>query len=207
MANDDDLIFRQRPTQQRTPQQPRPARPVAPAASSEKTAAANDQPVDSVWTLPLLCLGLGIIACCVIVPATDANRKMVLERDKLNRDLAAVDKQLAVNDAFLKRVSDDPELAERLAQRQMKFIREGTQVLKLQQPQPGSDQMSPFLLTAMPGAAPMAKIPPRPGILGRLSGNTKMQLYAIGVGLLLLAISLVLGSSSPHVPATVKVYS
>lgn len=185
MSTDADLLFR--PSGTRDPEPgTRSAEPVR----------------DSIWTLPLLCLGLSIIACCVLLPAADANRKLVVEREKLKRDLAAVDKQIEVNEMFLKKVSGDPELAERLAQRQMRFIREGTNVLELPELSTrGGEVMNPFLLTALPGAAPMKKPPPRPGILGKLSTNSKMQLYALGAALLLLAIALVMGSgSNPQKP-------
>jgi hypothetical protein len=190
MSTDDDLLFRSR--------------------SAPEKAEKPDPVRDSIWTLPLMCLGLSIIACCVLLPASDVNRKLVLEREKLKRDLTAVDKQIEVNEMFLARVSGDPELAERLAQRQMRFIREGTNVLELPQTSSrGGEVMNPFLLTALPGAAPMAKIPPKPGILGKLTTNSKMQLYALGAALLLLAIALVMGSgSTPPKPkaarATIK---
>jgi hypothetical protein len=181
MSTDDDLLFR--------------------SGSAPETRAPKPEtrdPVrDSIWTIPLLCLGLSIIACCVLLPASDANRKLVLEREKLKRDLAAVEQQAEVNAMFLKRVSGDPELAERLAQRQMRFIREGTNVLELPQTsERAGDVMNPFLLTALPGAAPMVRIPPRPGILGTLTVNNKVQLYALGAAMLLLAIALVMGSGS-----------
>jgi len=43
-----------------------------------------------------------------------------------------VQTQLNVNEEFLSRVGQDPTLAERLAQRQMKVIRQGSRVLDLQ---------------------------------------------------------------------------
>ena len=136
-----------------------------------------------------------MIAWTVIVPATNSNRKLVLEREKLQRDLEATDKQIAVNEEFLKRVGGDPELAERLAQRQMRFIREGTTVLDLPQQSSAKDQMSPFLLTAMPRPAPLGVMAKQTGILGKLASNDKLQLYTIGIGLFLLAVALVMGGT------------
>ena len=184
MSSDDDLLFRSRS---------------APETRDPRPETRSPEPVrDSIWTLPLLCLALSIIACCVLLPASDANRKLVLEREKLKRDLAAVDKQSEVNAMFLKRVSGDPELAERLAQRQMRFIREGTNVLELPQSTSthAGDVMNPFLLTALPGAAPMAKLPPRVGILGKLTVDSRLQLYAMGAAMLLLAIAMVMGTGN-----------
>jgi hypothetical protein len=77
----------------------------------------------------MLCAGIAIIAACLLIPQADANRRLVYERTKLQADLEAVEKQVAVNDEFLRKVADDANLAERLAQRQMKMIRQGTRIL------------------------------------------------------------------------------
>ena len=184
---DDDLIFR------RTRGIEKYSAPEKKAAVAEPTPAGGG---GAWWSIPLLCVGLAVIAWTVIVPATNANRKLVLEREKLHRDLDAVDKQIAVNEEFLKRVGGDPELAERLAQRQMKFVREGAAVLDLPQQTMARDAMSPFLLTAMPKAAPLATLAQQPGVLGKLASNEKLQLYTIGAGLFLLAVSLIMGGAN-----------
>jgi hypothetical protein len=49
------------------------------------------------WTFAALCMGLGIIAACLVIPQADANRRLVYEREKLRLDLAQVQKQIAVN--------------------------------------------------------------------------------------------------------------
>ncbi len=51
---------------------------------------------------------------------------------------------MKVNGEFLQKVADSPNLAERLAQRQMKIIRQGTRVLELKGGR--EDEMSPFHL-------------------------------------------------------------
>lgn len=143
------------------------------------------------FTIPMLCAGIAIIACCLLIPQADANRRLAYERLKLQADLEAVQRQVAVNGEFLAKVSDDPNLAERLAQRQMKIIRAGTKVLALQ----GDDErgMSPFQLTnvAPPPALPAYR--PRGGVLATLCYNSKSRLYLMGTGLLLTAAGLVLG--------------
>ncbi len=190
MAHDDDLIFRSR----KPAPGPRAIAPREPAPAPAKPHSLDSS--NAWWTIPALCIGLAVIAWCVLIPACNANRKLVLEREKLRRDLEAVDKQISVNDRFLTAVAGDPELAQRLAQRQMKFIPEGTTVLDLPHPAATHDQMSPFLLTAMPRPAPLAQLSTEPGFLGRLSSNSKLQLYMIGLGLLLLAASLVMGGET-----------
>src|SRR5437763_492680 len=105
------------------------------------------------WTIPVLCVGVALIACCVLIPQADANRRLAYERAMLQADLESIEKQVAVNDQFLKKVADDPELAERLAQRQMKIIRAGTHVLDLKD----DTKMSPFQLVTV---APPPPLPP-----------------------------------------------
>src|SRR5271170_3110309 len=102
----------------------------------------------SLWSIPLMCGGLCLLAVCVLIPQSEMNRRLVAERDKLKADLAYVQQQLAVNDQFLQNVGVDPGLAERLAQRQMKEIRQGTSVLELKE-QPNRLEMSPFLLVSV----------------------------------------------------------
>jgi hypothetical protein len=148
-----------------------------------------------LFTIPLLCLGIGLIACCMLIPAADENQRLLYERLSLQADLEQIQKQIAVNDEFLKRVADDPTLSQRLAQRQMKMVQEGTSVLELKGNYSGRD-MSPFELVTLP---PPAELPPyRPvgGKLSELCRNPHSQLYLMGGGLLLMAAGLVLGSSS-----------
>ena len=153
------------------------------------------RPSSSIWAIPTLCLGLGIVAVCCVLPQIEANRKLAIERDKLQHDLSYVQSQLAVNDEFLQRIGQDPNLAERLAQRQMQEIREGTSVLELK----GRSQhaeISPFqLVNIAPPLAPPSYDPPA-GFLGKLCQDSHEQLYLTGVGMFMIAVGLVLGSAA-----------
>src|ERR1700733_6437704 len=91
--------------------------------------SASEEDRASAWTIPLLCAGIAIIACCLLIPAADENHHLVYEREKLRLDGEQIHKQVTVNDEFLPRVADDPVLLQRLAQRQMKLVRKGTSVL------------------------------------------------------------------------------
>jgi hypothetical protein len=147
-----------------------------------------------LFTIPLLCLGIGVLACCVLIPAADENRRLAYEREKLRADLEQIDNQIKVNDEFLKKVADDPTLSERLAQRQMKMVREGTNVLELKGHH--EREMSPYELVTLP---PPAELPPYQPLGGKLSSicrNPRSQLYLMGAALLLVAAGLVLGSNS-----------
>ena len=169
-----------------------------PAPALQPPLSERKGSFSSTWSIPLMCLGLGIIAVCVLVPQAEANRKLAAESAKLRQDLEYVQTQLAVNDQFLKNVGGDAGLAERLAQRQMKVIRQGTRVLELrgQTSAHGQQPVSPFMLVSVaPPPAPPAYVPPS-GIVGRLCLDARYQLYVTGLGMLMVAAGLVLGQSS-----------
>jgi hypothetical protein len=144
------------------------------------------------WTLPLICAGIALIACCVLIPQADANRRLAYERESLQQDLQNIEQQIKVNQEFLKKVADDPTLAQRLAERQMKVIPEGARVLDLTQEPQG---MSPFQLVnvAPPPALPPYK--PIGGTLANLCYGTHSRLYVIGIALGMIATGLVLGAA------------
>src|SRR5688572_32582728 len=120
------------------PSAPATLTPVIPApaiASLDPSESSDLQFVrvrskSSAWTIPLLCAGIAILACCLLIPAADENRRLTWERERLKADLEQIQKQVSVNDAFLQRLMADPTLSERLARRQMKMVREGTSVLE-----------------------------------------------------------------------------
>ena len=153
------------------------------------------------WAVAALCAGIALVACCVIIPQADANRRLVYERERLRVDLDSIRKQVSTNDEFLRRVADDPILAERLAQRQMKMIREGTRVLELKKAggrareaaQSPPDVVSPFHLVAVAPPPPMPPYQPEGGRLAGLCYDPHHRLYLMGIGLFLMAAGLVCG--------------
>jgi hypothetical protein len=150
----------------------------------------------SGWTIPLLSLGLGLIACCILIPQADTNRRLAYQRQLLQADLASVKQQARINGIFLKRVADDPALAERLAERQMKMIRVGSKVLPLDGAIPaaaGGGDMSPFQITAVAPPPPAPEYQPIGGPLATLCYDPRCRLYLIGAALLAIAAGLVLG--------------
>ena len=64
---------------------------------AQSTAVDPDRA--SAWTIPLLCAGIAVIACCLLIPAADENRRLAYERDKLKLDLEQIQKQIGINDA------------------------------------------------------------------------------------------------------------
>jgi len=143
------------------------------------------------WTIPMLCAGIGLIACCIIIPQADSNRRLAYEKQMLQADLESVERQVTVNAEFLNRVVDDPALSERLAQRQLKRVRKGQRVLQLKEEQP---EMSPFQITNV--APPPAPPPYTPvgGIVAGLCYDARTRLYLMGVALTMIAGGLVLGA-------------
>jgi len=149
----------------------------------------------SGWTIPILCLGLGLIAACVVIPQTEANRRLYYERQKLVRELDQIHQQAAVNEAFLKKLDTDPQLAERLAERQMGVVPAGEKELPLKTV--GPDQpASPFLLVHIPPPAPLPTYQPVGGPLAELCRNEHSRLYLMGAAMFMVALGLVLGGKA-----------
>lgn len=182
--------------------------PADKAAWTDADAAAESSPAAAAragkgsrsdrMTLPLLCVGICLIACCVLIPQADANRRLAYESRLLRTDLESLRKQADVYDQFLTHVADDPNLAERLAQRQLRYIRQGTKVLQLNGL--GGEEISPFhLLTVTPPPAP-APYEPRGGFMAGLCYNARTRIYVMGGGLMLVALALVMGVVWPAAP-------
>jgi hypothetical protein len=153
----------------------------------------------SIWTIPLLCMGIGLIACCLLIPAADDNRRLAYERERLRRDLETVNEQVRINDLFLEKLASDPALAERLATRQMGMVREGANVLRLRAEEQ-STSLSPFLLVSVPPPDPLPEYAPIGGRLAAFCRHPRTQLYLTGAGLLMIAVGLVLSSAPAYDP-------
>lgn len=149
------------------------------------------KPGSGMITIPIFCIGIALIACCILIPQSEVNRKLGYERLSLQRDLAQLQHQASVNESFLKRVADDPTLSQRLAERQMKLVPEGTNILDLS----GDNQnpSSPFLLVQVPAPAKLAPYRPDTSSAMSIFLETRSRLYLLGAGLFLVAAGLVLG--------------
>lgn len=171
-----------------------------PIADADADTDAPRAPSGGAFTIPLICLGIGVIAMCLFIPAADEVRRLAYARDRLKADLEQLQKQVTTNDSFLQRVASDPVLAERLARRQMKMVPQGTAVLNLKST-PGestpAQDMSPFLLVTVPPPAPMPPYRPIGGVLAEACRHPKTQLYLIGGALMAIASGLVLSRSQP----------
>jgi len=159
------------------------------------------------WSVVLLCVGLALVCACVIIPQADANRRLVYEREKLQRDLAQIQKQHEVNQEFLRRVEDDPQLAERLAMRQMKMVPRGMSTLDLNPAADGAvgtpvlaadsaQQVSPFVIVNVPPPSALSPYRPLGGILASICLKPQAALWIMAGAIMMIAIGLVLGPGS-----------
>jgi len=149
---------------------------------------------DHGWTIVLLAMGIGIIACCLLIPQMDENRKLLNQCEKLKVDLDYLEKQAQVNEQFVARAGQDCSLTERLAQRQMNCIPRGTSVLDLKQGSSIQDR-SPFSLVSISPPPPGPEYKPVGGRIAELCRNPHHRLRLIAGGLVLLAAGLILGQT------------
>jgi hypothetical protein len=154
------------------------------------------------WTIAILCMGLGIIAACLVIPQADANRRLVYEREKLRLDLTQVQKQIAVNHEFLSEMEHDPQLTERLAQREMRAVQQGEAIVdtrpdarSAKSPSADAERMSPFNIINVPPPAALAPYKPVGGYFSSLCRSPQSHVYLLGAGMILVAGGLVLGGA------------
>ena len=165
-----------------------------PETRAPRSEGRTPRAAGGIFTIPLICLGVGVIAACLLVPAADENRRLAYEQLRLEADLTQLQKQVETNEAFLQRIANDPTLAERLARRQMKMVPQGTAVLELKSQKPKSD-MSPYSLVTVPPPAPMPPYRPIGGFIAGAVRHPKSQLYLIGAGMMMIACGLVMSRS------------
>jgi hypothetical protein len=162
--------------------------------------SASNEPTGGAWALPLLALGLGLIACCFIIPATDDNRILVFERERIRMELATLTRQIELNEEFLGRIHSDHDLALRLASRQRWGAEEDVAVLWPTRPvRPGGGglgnfSLSPFaLLVVPPQTAAVEPVPPAGGRLAQACRHPRARLVVLGTGLFACMLGLLAG--------------
>ncbi|MGN6507111.1 MAG: hypothetical protein ACTHM6_16270 [Tepidisphaeraceae bacterium] len=153
-------------------------------------------PTGAWWTLPLMFAGIAIVACAVLVPATDENRRAMYELAKIDRDVAYFQKQSDVNKDFLQRVSNDPTLAERLALRQLHMTLADTHLVKIPTKAEPFNR-SPFALVSVEPPPALEPYRPVAGVLGEWFLDVRRQIYLAGIGLLMAAAGVIFGGGEP----------
>ncbi|MDB5326524.1 MAG: hypothetical protein JWM57_2093 [Phycisphaerales bacterium] len=182
------------------PAAPRPASPVpaiiaapakvAPASPAKKYFPPPELeeafgPAGSTgawWTIPLTFVGIAIVACAMLIPAADENRRDNYELAKIEQDVDYFDRQSAVNQDFLKRVNTDATLAERLAMRQLHQTRQGVKLAPING-KPDRFGASPYAMTRLDPPPAFAPYQPVPGQLSEwfLGGKNPQQMAGLGL--------------------------
>lgn len=181
-----------------------PASPATDTPADDVVAAPEPEPeappkgrTGSWWTIPLMCAGLAMVACAILVPAADENRRAMHELAKIDQDVRHFEKQSEVNKQFLEHVSSDPALAERLALRQLRLVRPDSRLVQM----PRKDDpfsMSPYALVSVDPPAPLPAYQPIGGFLARHFLDARGQIYFAGLGVLLTAAGVILGGGAPR---------
>lgn len=146
--------------------------------------------------MPLLSLGLAMIASALIVGQVEENRELAWQKNKLQMDLDYLEKQASVNEEFLTKLKqgEDAGLVERLAQRQKNLVRKGSAILDLKGPA-GEDNTSAFKLTRLPPPPEIRPYEPARGFFTRFLGSAHQRVMAYGIGGFLVALGLISGGS------------
>ncbi|HEY1923501.1 MAG TPA: hypothetical protein VGG44_12185 [Tepidisphaeraceae bacterium] len=151
------------------------------------------------WTVAILCVGMSLIAACAIIPQADANHRLVYEREMLRQDLSQIHSQISVNHEFLSKLESDPQLTERLAQREMRVVPEGQTALDLrlagnsgQTASAAAARMSPFSILKVPAPAPLEPYKPVGGEFSQLCRDPHSHGFVLGAGMIMVAAGLVL---------------
>ena len=146
-----------------------------------------------LWAIPLMCLGLGLAACCVLVPAAEVSRALFAQRAELGREVDRLAGQARRNEEFLARLGRDAELGAVVAERQLGRLPAGVGELPLSVAPAGFDA-SPFAMLQAPDAPPPVRPTRLPG--GRLTRwllDARLNGWLLGGSLLAAAAGLILG--------------
>ena len=180
---------------------PRPATAVKVTSVLPYPSRSTPKPRPSTgawWTIPMICVGLALVACALIIGQVEANQQVAWRRNKLKIDLEYLQEQVRQNEDSIKWMQTDPTMAERLAQRQMNQVRAGSVILQVPG-LPHQNDRNPFQLTTIPPPKPLAPYEPRGDLMTFLFADQRHALWASGIGLMLVAAGLVLGG--PNEPA------
>ena len=145
----------------------------------------------TIWAIPLMCLGLGLLACVVLIPASGESRRLARQRDELVREVDRMQAQADRNAEFLHRLGRDADLGRVVAERQAGGV-EGVESIAL----PGMDTelaTSPFAMLTLPEPPPL---PPPATVGGRLAAwcrDAELRPWLLAGSLLTTASGLLLG--------------
>lgn len=172
---------------------------VSDLVEQEEDDSFPSTPQSGGWTVAILCVGMSLIAACAIIPQADANHRLVYEREMLRQDLKQIQSQVSVNHEFLSKLESDPQLTERLAQREMRAVPQGQKALDLKSDGDSTPtasvaaaRMSPFSILSVPAPAPLAPYTPVGGKFAELCREPGSHGLVLGMGMIMIAAGLVL---------------
>jgi hypothetical protein len=171
-------------------------------AMDEDSSIDEAEPTGGVWAIPMLALGVGLIACCLVIPAAEDTSKVMFERERLRAERESLSRQVTLNEEFLDRIHSDRELALRLAARQRTETEEGVGIITPTWDRPGGGglgnfAMSPFaLVAAEPVLQPDGPTPAPGGKLAAFCREPRARLVVLGVGLFCCMLGLLGGGGA-----------
>ena len=146
----------------------------------------------TIWAIPLMCLGLGLLACVVLIPASGESRRLARQRDELVREVDRLQAQADRNAEFLHRLGRDADLGRVVAERQAGGGGQVYESIAL----PGMDTelaASPYAMLTLPEPPPL---PPPATVGGRLAAwcrDAELRPWLLAGSLLTTAAGLLLG--------------
>lgn len=170
------------------------AMPAAPKGISPRQASI-DEPAGRTgawWTIPLTFVGIAIVACSILIPASDENRRANYELAKIERDVDYFERQSAVNKDFIERVNTDATLAERLALRQLHQTRQGVKIAPMSG-KPDAFGASPFAMTRLDPPVPLPPYEPVQTVLSEWFTGEKQAQQMAALGLIVAGAGVMLG--------------
>ncbi|MEM1013663.1 MAG: hypothetical protein AAGI46_15755 [Planctomycetota bacterium] len=148
----------------------------------------------SLWALPLMAVGLSLVACAVLIPASEENRLVEAERRRLVAQVETLQNQVETNDEFLRRLEREAEVARRLSNRMQPPEPDG-EVAVLASHRTGSVwQMSPLAMLETEAVEPIAAPPAMTGKLADWCRDGRHRLAVAGTGLFACLLALLAGS-------------
>jgi len=145
------------------------------------------------WTLPFLCAGVAILAACLLLPQAQENQKLMWQCERMRLDLDQLQRQSKLNETFISKLTTDPVLHTRLAERHLGYIERGSKVLDLgEENAPGAH--SPYPMVVVAPAPELATLVVPQDKFANMIQDPQKRLTLIGAGLFLVAFGLILGS-------------
>ena len=92
-------------------QKPEPVARIPVTADVDEIEEQDDlTPERGGWVISLVCIGVAIIAACLLLPLAEENHQLAWQREKLKTDLTQIQQQVKVNEEFLGKIEKRPHV-------------------------------------------------------------------------------------------------